>query len=48
MVGGVMGLGLFAGLMFGSGHPGGGMALAVAGAVGVWLLYANRIHRDEG
>ncbi|ANQ85850.1 hypothetical protein [Azoarcus olearius] len=37
----LMALGLLAGLMFGVGIPGGGVALAAAGVATVWLFRSN-------
>jgi hypothetical protein len=43
---GLMALGLLAGLMIGTGHPGGGLAVAVAAVAGVWMARSDALRRD--
>lgn len=43
----MMGLGLVAGLMIGTGHAGGGMALAVAAGAAAWLTRIDASSRDR-
>lgn len=43
----MMGLGLFAGLLIGTGHPGGGVALAIAAVAAAWLIRAEAWARDR-
>jgi hypothetical protein len=42
----LMAFGLLAGLMIGTGHPGGGLAVAVAAVAGVWMARAEALRRD--
>jgi len=39
-------LGLLAGLMIGTGHPGGALAVAIAAAAGIWMARADSVRRD--
>ena len=39
-------LGLLAGLMIGTGHPGGALAVASAAAAGIWMARADSVRRD--
>ena len=43
---GLMALGLLAGLMIGTGHIGGGLAVAVAAGTGLWLARADSVKHD--
>lgn len=43
---GLMAFGLLAGLMIGTGHPGGGLTLAVVAAAAVWMARAEGVQRD--
>lgn len=43
---GLMVFGLLAGLMIGTGHPGGGLTVAVAAAAAAWMARAEGVHRD--
>lgn len=42
----LLALGLLAGLMIGTGHPGGALAVAVAAGAGIWLARAESVRRD--
>jgi hypothetical protein len=42
----LMALGLLAGLMIGTGHIGGGLAVAVAAGAGLWMLRADSVRHD--
>lgn len=44
----LMGLGLMAGLLIGTGHTGGGLAIVVAGAAAAWMLRAGKFGHDVG
>ena len=41
-----MALGLLAGLMIGTGHIGGGLAVAVAAGASAWMTRAEAVKRD--
>lgn len=43
---GLLACGLFAGLMFATGHAGGGLAIAVAGASLAWMARGKAVRRD--
>ena len=40
------GLGLMAGLLIGTGHTGGGLAMVVAGTAAAWMLRAGKLGPD--
>ena len=42
----LMALGLLAGLMIGTGHIGGGLAVAVAAGAGLWMARADAVKHD--
>ncbi len=42
----LMALGLLAGLMIGTGHVGGGLAVAIAAGAAVWLTRSEALKRD--
>ena len=42
----LMALGLLAGLMIGTGHIGGGLAVAVAAGAGLWQARAEAVKHD--
>lgn len=42
----LMGLGLLAGLLIGTGHIGGGLAIAVAAGAGLWMARADALKHD--
>lgn len=42
----LMALGLLAGLMIGTGHIGGGLAVAVAAGAGLWMVRADAVRHD--
>lgn len=42
----LMALGLVAGLMIGTGHIGGGLAVAIAAGAGLWMARADAIKHD--
>ena len=42
----LLALGLLAGLMIGTGHPGGALAVAIAAAAGIWMARADSVRRD--
>ncbi len=44
----LIGLGLIAGLMIGTGHIGGGLAVAVAAGAAAWLARAEAFEGDPG
>ena len=37
---------LLAGLMIGTGHPGGALAVAIAAGAGIWMARADSVRRD--
>ncbi len=39
-------LGLLSGLMIGTGHPGGALAVAVAAGAGIWMARVDSVRRD--
>ena len=42
----LLALGLLAGLMIGTGHPGGALVVAVAAGAGIWMARADSVRRD--
>lgn len=42
----LMALGLLAGLMIGTGHIGGGLAVAVAAGAGLWMARVDSVRHD--
>ena len=42
----LMALGVLAGLMIGTGHIGGGLAVAIAAGAGLWMARAESVKHD--